>query len=119
MKLRSLYEFIVQTGMKKDPRGEVFVEKTLKDEKTRFEKLSKEEKSEYDQERLTNPYADSRILNGSDDTEVKSILLGVDVETPELLLLDALRKSGKKSDNGTQDQGSFPQGAPAEPHEGV
>ncbi|MFH0806976.1 MAG: hypothetical protein V2A57_01000 [Elusimicrobiota bacterium] len=98
VKLRSLYEFVIETGKKKDPRGNDIIQKALKTEQKKFDKLTDDEKSGFDKERLSNPYADSRILNGKEDTEVKSVLLGVDVETPELLLMDSLRKSGKKID---------------------
>ncbi|MCD4690503.1 NGG1p interacting factor NIF3, partial [bacterium] len=52
----------------------------------------------FDAERLTNPYADSRILHGADSVEVKSIIMGIDMETPEVLLTDRLQEKGAKID---------------------
>ena len=36
-------------------------------------------------------YADTSILNGRPDTEVKKILVGIDIEVAELLLADRIR----------------------------
>ncbi|MDI6641487.1 MAG: NGG1p interacting factor NIF3 [Elusimicrobiota bacterium] len=98
MKLSELYRFIIEVGIKNDPRGKAEITKLLQVEKEKFEKLSKEEKADYDTEKLSNPYTDSRILFGDGAEEIKSVFVGIDIETPELLLLDNLRKSGKKID---------------------
>ncbi|MFA5860006.1 MAG: NGG1p interacting factor NIF3, partial [Elusimicrobiota bacterium] len=47
---------------------------------------------------LVNPYADSRVLYGDENTEIKTVMVGIDAEEPEVLLLDALRTRGKKVD---------------------
>jgi hypothetical protein len=56
--------------------------------------MSEKDKKLFDVERLTNPYDDSRILNGDPGTEVKSIMVGIDVEVGEILLADRLRSNG-------------------------
>lgn len=98
MKLRKLFEFFVEQGIKKDPRGASEVKQNLKTLQKRYEKLSVEKKKLFDVDKLNNPYLDSRILNGSGEEEIKSIILGIDMETPEILLADRLRSSGKKID---------------------
>ncbi|MFH1369317.1 MAG: NGG1p interacting factor NIF3 [Elusimicrobiota bacterium] len=98
MKLKQLYEFFIQQGIKRDPRGAQAVKKLLKERKERYEKLPPEEKEGYDVEMLSNPYADSRILNGTGEEEVKSVLLGIDMETPEILLANTLKAGGKNID---------------------
>ncbi len=98
MKLKKLFEFFIQQGLKKDPRGAEEVKKLLAEKKSDYEKLSLDEKEFFDTETLSNPYADSRILNGSGDEEINSIMLGIDIETPELLLANTLKASGKKID---------------------
>lgn len=98
MKLRELYQFVIEQGIAKDPRGAEAVRQTLADERARYERLSAEEKECFDVETLTNPYTDSRILNGTGDEEVGSAVVGIDVETPELLVADTLRSRGKKID---------------------
>jgi putative NIF3 family GTP cyclohydrolase 1 type 2 len=70
----------------------------LKEEYEKYTKLSEEEKKDFDTERLTNPYADSRILNGTGEEEIHSVIVGIDMETPEIVLANALRTSGKKID---------------------
>lgn len=98
MKLGDLYKKIIQVGIDNDPRGKDLIRKLLKKEKEKFKKLSKDEKIYFDQETLTNPYSDTRILYGDEDTEASSILVGIDMETPEILLADRLREKGTPID---------------------
>lgn len=98
MKLREIYDLAVKTGIEADPRGAETAKKDLKKAKIAQDKLSKDEKHEFDIERLTNPFADTRILYGADNLEIKSVIAGIDVETPELLLADRLRERGTKID---------------------
>jgi putative NIF3 family GTP cyclohydrolase 1 type 2 len=88
----------VTMGIKADPRGKRDVEKLLAEEKEAFDKLTGEKKQDYDRDRLTNPFADSRILYGDPGTDVRSVMVGVDMETQELLLADRLREKGRKVD---------------------
>ncbi|MDP6575200.1 MAG: hypothetical protein QF755_01780 [Candidatus Peribacteraceae bacterium] len=97
MKLSKLLQRIVAHGIAADPRSKKEVEKALMKYKTRQKKLSKKEAELFDEERLWNPFADSRIYN-KPDAEVKSVIVGIDVETPELLLVDRMNKEGKKID---------------------
>lgn len=98
MKLGEIYNLAVSIGIKADPRGKREMEKFLAKAKAAYDKLSDEEKEDYDTERLANPFADTRILNGDPETEVRSILVGIDIETQELLLADRLREKGHKID---------------------
>jgi len=98
MKLKQLYEFIVSYGIKNDPRGEEEVREQLKRQKEKYEKLSEKEKKYFDLEKLTNPYNDTRILYGDPNTEIKSVLVGIDMEMPEVLLAYLLNSQGKKID---------------------
>lgn len=98
MKLEKIYGLAVQMGMQKDPRGKEGVQRVLADAKKEYDGLKGDEKRFFDKERLTNPFADTRILYGSPDLEVKSLIAGVDVEAPELLLVDRLREKGRKID---------------------
>ena len=52
----------------------------------------------FDEERTWNPFGDSRIINGTGEEEFTSIAVGIDIETPELLLIDHLRKKGQRID---------------------
>ncbi len=98
MKLQQVYELAVTMGIKSDPRGSREVKKLLAREAEAYEELSDAKKEEFDSERLENPFADTRILNGDPDTEVKSLIAGVDMETQELLLADRLRERGRRID---------------------
>ncbi len=73
-------------GSEADFRGAEGVEKVLARRKEKYEKLSEEEKKEYDKNDLSNPYSDSLILNSGEDKEIKKVLVGIDVEPAEILL---------------------------------
>jgi hypothetical protein len=98
MKLKKIYEVIVDRGIKADPRGKKAVMKDLERKKKDFEDLKKDEKDYFDIESLTNPYADTRILHGSGDEEIKTAMIGIDMEAPEVMLADRLSSKGKSVD---------------------
>ncbi len=92
MKLERLYRKAVEIGIANDLRGKNEINKILKEEKDQFKKIEKEEEEYFDKERLTNPFSDTRILNGDSDTEVKKIIVGIDMQVGELLLTHLLNK---------------------------
>jgi len=98
MKLKALMDFIIQKGMETDPRPESEIKNIFADEKKKYDRLSKNEKEYFDTNKLESPYADSRILYGDENTEVKSVIIGIDIDGPELLLADKLKSQGKKID---------------------
>ncbi len=98
MKLREIYELAVQKGIQADPRGRKKVLEDLDKRREEYDKLEEKEKKFYDLERLENPYDDTRILWGDPETEVNSILAGIDIDSAELLLADRLRERGKHFD---------------------
>lgn len=86
MTTQEIFDLGVKLGIKNDLRGEQKVKAFLDRAKFKYEKLSKEAKAEFDEEKLTNPYSDSRVLVDNDKKEIKKIMVGVDLEAPELLL---------------------------------
>lgn len=94
MKLQELYNLAVSAGIDADPRGRAAVEAELRETAKAYEELKAEDKALFDTEKLINPYADSRILNGDPEREVRCVLVGVDMETPEILLADRLNQKG-------------------------
>lgn len=98
MKLIDIYRNVVLFGMEQDPRGKDVVKKELLRAKSEYEKLSAKDKEFYDTARFDNPYSDTRILNGEVDSEIKTILVGVDIEVGELVLTDSLKEKGEKID---------------------
>ncbi len=77
-------------GIESDFRGKDGVQKVLERKKKQFDALPQNQKDEFDQEALTNPYMDSGIMNLSDDREVKTVLMGIDIEPAEILLAKQL-----------------------------
>lgn len=98
MKLSQLFARAVELGMEADPRGKEALKKHLKKQKERYDKLDAKEKEFFDVERLWNPFGDSRIINGTGDEEIKSLFVGIDMETQEVLLADRLREKGERID---------------------
>jgi putative NIF3 family GTP cyclohydrolase 1 type 2 len=98
MVLKDLYEFVVKEGINADPRGKDVVKKSLVRIKKVYQRLSKKEQAEFDRERLSNPYSDTRILFEGREKEIKTILTGIDIGGEELLLADKLNERGKKID---------------------
>lgn len=99
MKLEQLYRKAVKIGIENDLRGKEEIKKILKEEKEKFDSLKKDELEYYDKDRLFNPFSDSRVLNGELNTEVKKVIVGIDMETGEMLLTYLLNKDlGQKID---------------------
>ena len=98
MKFSKLFQRCVDIGIDADVRGRKQIEKTLKKEEKRQAKLEGKEKEFADNERTWNPYSDCRIINGNGNEEIKRLVVGIDIETPEMLLIDRLRAKGEKID---------------------
>jgi putative NIF3 family GTP cyclohydrolase 1 type 2 len=86
MKINEIYKLAINKGIEADFRGKEGIEKLLKRRKEKFEKLSEEEKKDFDLESLKNPYSDSQILHIAEDKEIKKVLVGIDIEPAEILL---------------------------------
>lgn len=98
LKLKEIYQKLITQGIAKDPRGVEGVSRYLQEQKKIWEELKEKEKPYFDEDRLFNPYSDSRILYGDGEQRIKTILCGIDVETQDLLLADRLRDKGEKID---------------------
>jgi putative NIF3 family GTP cyclohydrolase 1 type 2 len=98
MKLKSLFSEIVKIGIDNDPRPKSLIKSLLDERKKQFKGLSGRRKEHFDKESLDNPYADSRIVAGNSSAEIKKILVGVDIDTSELLLSQVLNKKGDSID---------------------
>jgi putative NIF3 family GTP cyclohydrolase 1 type 2 len=94
VKLRELFELAIRTGMDADPRGRAAALQDLQETKRTYDELKTEDRASFDLDKLSNPYADSRILHGDPEREIKKLLVGIDIETPELLLADRLNEKG-------------------------
>ncbi|BCB95748.1 hypothetical protein JZK55_06700 [Dissulfurispira thermophila] len=91
MKLSEFYKKAILTGIENDPRGKDSVIKELEQRKKDYENLKPKEKEAFDIETLENPYSDSRILYGTGEEDIKTILVGIDIEVGEVLLSETLK----------------------------
>jgi hypothetical protein len=98
MKLREIYRTCVDAGMEADPRDAAELRRVMDEAAKAYEKLDEDEKVFFDTERLTNPYADTRIAAGDPEMEIRGLVVGVDMETSEVLLADRLREKGEPID---------------------
>lgn len=98
MKLRELYKKAIAVGIENDPRGKESISKHIQRVEKEYQELKHEEKELFDVESLSNPYSDSRILNGLGEEDIRSMLVGIDMEVGEILLAESLRKKGESID---------------------
>lgn len=95
--LREIHEFAVEEGINKDPRDREQIENELEERQEAYEELEGVRKERFDEDRLQNPFDDCKILHGGDE-EVETLAIGIDIETPELLLVDHLNQNGERID---------------------
>lgn len=98
VRLGDIYRIAVQKGMAEDKRDAQELAAVLSEASQSYDKLSEEEKAFFDTEKLTNPYVDTRINTGDPDLEVRGLLVGIDMESAEVVLADRLREKGKPID---------------------
>lgn len=98
MKLKTLFKAAVDAGIAADPRSRKMIEKDLKRVEERHKRLEGKERDHIDEVQTWNPYLDSRILVGTGEEEIRVLMVGIDIETPELLLANELRRQGERID---------------------
>ena len=97
MKLRDIYSLAVRKGIQRDPRKPSEIKESLDKARREYKKLKGADKKAFDMESLKNPYSDTRILYGDPDTDIRTALVGIDMEGPELLLADRLNQTDRQS----------------------
>ncbi len=90
MNTHDIYQLAIEKGIQADFRLPARIEKILERRKAKFKKMSDAEKLEFDEESLTNPYSDTRILNVVSDAPVKKVLIGIDIDPAEVLVAKEL-----------------------------
>ncbi|MDY0087776.1 MAG: NGG1p interacting factor NIF3 [Coriobacteriia bacterium] len=98
IKLKDVYRIAIEQGIAADARSRAEIDRVLASAKTAYDKLDEEERAFFDTEKLTNPYADTRISVGDHDLEVRGVMVGIDMEAAEVLLADRLREKGEPID---------------------
>jgi len=86
MTIQEIYNLAIELGIKNDFRTKKEIEAYLERKKDEYAKLSKDEQRYFDKERLTNPYADSRIHNDNGTKKIKKVLAGIDISVGGLIL---------------------------------
>src|SRR3989304_7556806 len=90
MTLGEIYKKCVELGIKADPRSKEDLKRFMKSRKEAYEKLKTKEEKELHKDHLWNPYDDTRVIYGDWDRKGNVVFVGIDLETPELLLIDRL-----------------------------
>lgn len=101
MKVYDAYRLAIETGMEHDFRPKKDLQRILDDAKAEYESMREKDRWRFDQERLWNPYSDSRFCSGIEqakETEAENIVWGIDVDTPQILEADRLREKGMRID---------------------
>lgn len=99
MTIKQIYALALKMGLAADPRGPKGIKRYLNSVKKHYESLSADEKKYFDQNKLIDPYADSDIhLSPGGETEVKTILAGIDMGVPEILLGAEIQERGQRVD---------------------
>lgn len=90
MNIREIYRLAIELGIKNDFRSRVQIDKYLKRQKEKFEKLPKDRREFFELERFNNPYSDTRIHFDSGRKTIKKLMAGIDIDTAEIMLADEL-----------------------------
>ena len=98
MKTQEIFDLAIQIGVKNDPRGKTEVLRVLKKNREEYKDLPKKQQVEYDREKFVNPYSDSRFLTGDKNKKVRRVLVGIDIDSAEVLLANELERSGRPID---------------------
>lgn len=92
MRLIDIYNLAIKNGIEKDPRTKNEIRQELNKAASEFRKLKGIDRRSFDRERLKNPYADTRILYGDVNKDIKTAIVGIDMEAPELVAADRLNE---------------------------
>jgi putative NIF3 family GTP cyclohydrolase 1 type 2 len=88
MRLETLYSRAVAWGLANDPRGKKNVYKLIRSKKaTKGLAISPK-----------LPYPDSMILRGDPQTDIKKVMIGIDIDGAEIVLADRLNEKGEGID---------------------
>lgn len=92
MKLKDIYEHSIKIAMANDWRGPERLDAIL------AKARQAQHEPKFDKDRLFNPYGDTRIACGDPQTEIKNILVGIEIRPEEVLLAGQMRQIGKPVD---------------------
>ncbi|MFA4830720.1 MAG: NGG1p interacting factor NIF3 [Patescibacteria group bacterium] len=96
--INQIFDLAIKMAVKADPRGEKGIKEYLNAVGKEYEDAKPKDKRFFDSEKLTNPYADSRVHLDDGKTAVKRVLVGIDIDGAEIILASQLNERGKKID---------------------
>lgn len=94
---QQLFRFAVEEGIAQDPRNQDEIDYLLSKRQEEYDDLDGVRKDTFDEDRLENPFDDCKILHGK-DAELDTVIVGVDVETQDLLLVNELNRGNANID---------------------
>ena len=86
MTIQKIFDLALQMGKNSDLRGKARVSQLLKRENDKYEKLSGDKKKEFDKDKLSNPFSDTRIMIDKPNQIVKKVMVGIDITLAEFFL---------------------------------
>jgi len=92
MTIGKIYGMAIKKGIDSDFRSKEDINELFRREKERYDKMDANNKESYDKDRLVNPYSDTRVLNVSENKNIKKILSGIDIGSGEILYAEKNRK---------------------------
>lgn len=95
--LQDLHELAVEEAIDADPRDEDTIDRELERRQDQYEDLDDVRKERFDEDRLENPFDDSKVLYGGDQ-DVSTVAVGIDVAVQDLILVDRLNGNGEDID---------------------
>ncbi|MDZ4221290.1 MAG: NGG1p interacting factor NIF3, partial [Patescibacteria group bacterium] len=92
MTINQIYQLAISEGIRHDLRGQSRVRELLKRANEKYKKLAEAQKELFDEESLTNPYSDTRVFHGDAAARIKKVMVGVDIDTGEVMLANELNR---------------------------
>jgi len=96
MDVKQIFDLAIKMGIESDFRSKVQIEKQLKRIKEQYKKLSSDEKEIFDQERMVNPYSDTRIHFSGGAKKIKRVMAGIDTDSGEIMIAKYLSEHNPK-----------------------
>ena len=89
MTIQQIYELVVKLGINSDLRGTGRIKEILARSKERYSNLSTKQKDRFDNEKLWNPYSDTRVFVDH-KRPIKKVMAGIDIQPSEIMMAKEL-----------------------------
>jgi len=98
MKLKTMFNKMIEVGRKAAWRDASVLEAQLAARRQEYEGLTGTAKQFYDTKRLTNPFGCSRISSGDPELDIHGMAVGINCTLSDLLYVERLRDRGRRVD---------------------